>query len=102
MEAGAMSTRMGRGASFKPLLAGPLKSQNSAADSLREINKDELGCVVQVVLATLINDAHKAILCASGIGANPIHLPENQGCFIALVVDANCKRLGRFSHGSST
>jgi hypothetical protein len=54
-----------------------------------------MALVVQIILATLVDDSHEIILGRSWIRENPIDFSPDQGCLIVGVIDADRKFLRR-------
>ena len=79
-------------------LAGLLKSENLSSGRLREVDENELALIEEVILTAFIDNSYEIVPGCSRIRQDAIYLAQDQGGFVASILDANRKLLCRSFH----
>ena len=81
-------------------LSGGLKGQCFLLDGFGEVHKNKVVFVIEVVLATLVNDSNEVILSCSRIWENPIDFAEDKRHLVVGIIDAESEGLSWLFHHS--
>src|ERR1035438_9484131 len=88
------------GSEFRSL-GNTLHGENLFRYAGGKVHEQEIIFVIEVVLATFVDDSHQIILGRRRIGKNPIYLARNERRLIVGIVNAKSERFGRCFHSSS-
>src|SRR5207249_5540001 len=74
---------------------GALQGNDLLFHGWRKIHKYKKTLMIQIILATLIDDPHQIVQRRSRIGKDPVDLPWDKGRLIAAVIDTKSEGFRR-------